>query len=161
MLTRYLIEEFASGVPYRKTLFRMLQDMAVQSAGNEEVSIPLVRAVAFDMNIHLCGPEWVQMGSEDKSGLKKSMKILDTLGYYGVCLVKNSRLLEKVCQGIKDIVEISAQYEYEPVQTEAIKILRRFNSSLSELGPDWRNGEFGRSKARAIQRTLRQLAKPD
>lgn len=152
-LTQYVIDEFISGIPYRRALLAVFQDIALRGAGDEHISFPLVTAV-LDLHPHLQGPKYVPMGAADRSALTKSVDILDTVGIYGVEISKKAQTLARACGAIRELVEIASWYKFKSLRSEAIKTLRRFQRALDQLSPEEKRGMDVAEKQRVISRTL-------
>jgi hypothetical protein len=156
-LTQYVIDEFISGIPYRKALLYVFEDIALRGCASEHIALPLVTAV-LDLHPHLKGPNYVKMDAVDRSSLNKSIAVLDTVGIYGVEISKKPRTLARACEAIQELVEIASWYKFVTLRRGAIKTLRRFQRALKELSPEEKRGMDIATKQRTIARTLRLVS---
>lgn len=125
-----VIEEFISGIKLRKMLIKAYGDIAVQSAGEIHLSIP-VAVSTRDLFVHLVGPKEVDLTPFDRQLLLQSLDIFDTLGDYGVWLNDDIKLLNKVCDIIIELCEVSSWYNFKAFMKKALKILGSFRKECN------------------------------
>jgi len=155
-LTQYVIDEFISGIPYRNALLNMFHDTALRGAGDDSIALPLVAAL-LDLHSHLQGPHYVPIDSADRSALRKSVNILDTVGIYGVEIARGSRVLARACRAIEELVELSSWYQFKNLRSDAIRTLQRFEQALAQLSTKEKQGMDLSGKQQLVARTLRVL----
>lgn len=155
-LTEFLTEEFVSGIPYRKFILEALEDVATRTAGGERVSLPLVAALP-DFHLHLVGPENVKMQSADRKVMLRSAEILDSVGFFGVLLSRNSKLVAQTCKVLKELAEIATWYQFKPFLGKARNILLRMRKEYHDLRAEEKRRTYSKQKLAIIKKTLRWL----
>jgi hypothetical protein len=158
VLTEYLIEEFVSGIPYRRFLIPALWDIASRATGQERVSLPLAAALS-NLHLHLVGPHEVKMRREDKRALMETMDVLDTLGFFGVLLNTNEHLVRETCKGIRELAEIASWYRLKKVIHRAKDVLKRMEGEYRRLSPQEKRRTHSSEKLRLIQQTIAAVAR--
>ena len=121
-LTQFLVEEFISGIPFRKLLLKIFGDIAIISPEQDYISVPLTRAIR-ELHIHLVGPDDVPMGQDDKLVLMKSLEILETIGSYGASINDTNTTLKEVCKTIIELSEMASWYKFSQFIKKAKQIL--------------------------------------
>lgn len=155
-LTEFLTEEFVSGIPYRKFILEALADVATRTAGGERVSLPLISALP-DFHLHLVGPDNVEMRSADREAMLRSAEIVDSVGFFGVLLSRNSKLVGHTCKVLKELAEIASWYQFKPFLGKARKILLRMRKEYHELRADEKHRTHSKQKLAVIEKTLQWL----
>jgi hypothetical protein len=150
-LTQYVMEEFVSGIPYRKALLDVFKDVALFGCADEQIALPLVAAV-LDLHPHLQGPNHALMDAADRSALNKSIDVLDTVGIYGVEICNPAKTLATACEAILELVEIASWYKFKAIPVAARKTIRRFQRALDGLSPEEKRGMAIKEKERVITR---------
>jgi len=156
-LTEFLIEEFVSGIPYRRFLLDGLSDVATRAAGTERVSLPLVAALP-NLHLHLVGPDKVKMYRQDERALMETMDILDTLGFYGVGLATNERLVRETSKVIRELAEIGSWYKFKRLTRRAKAVLKRMEREYRKLSLEEKRRPYSKKKLRLIQQTIAAIS---
>jgi hypothetical protein len=148
-LQQLVIEEFSTGLKLRKILLDAFNDIAVQSIGDEYISLPLIDSIR-GLFLHLIGPEDVKVDSDDKKFLLKSLDLLETIGSYDAEISDDIKLklLRKVCDTIYELAEISSWYKFSDFLTKSKKILETIKKDCLKYEPISKNNK---KKAKLIK----------
>lgn len=160
-LQQLVIEEFITGIKLRPIILRALGDIAVQSAGENYLSLPLIDAIS-GLFLHLIGPKDVKMYSDDKGLLLKSLDELKTIGSYAGELSDDSRLLRKSCKAIYELAEISSWYKFSEFLTKAKKVLNSIKKDClkyESIKKDKNKEKIIRERVGIVDNTIRSIKK--
>jgi len=115
-----VIEEFISKLKIRRMLIDAYSDMVFQSIETNNLAKRLAKSL-WGLFLHLAGPHYVTIGSEDKKLFKKSLENLKILGEWTAKYSSKNSTLKEVCSIIHDFAEIATWYN---LSTEKKRILR-------------------------------------
>lgn len=158
--SQLLIEEFVSGLPLRRFVVKAYSDIALQSAGAPHLVLPLIQAV-LDLHPHLIGPHEVEIRTEDKHALMKSLDVLETVASYGASLEDRDTVLRSACKAMAELGEISSWYKFKSFLEGAKSRLKRVRAAggrydkrgLSER----RKGEEIKKRQRLVDSALKGM----
>lgn len=160
--TQLLIEEFISGIKLRKIVLEALSDIAVQSAGQQYLSMLILPAIG-DLHIHLIGPKDVPISKEDKKALLKSLDILETIGSYAASITDNEIVLKKTLSVIAELAGLSSLYKFKDPASKSVKILNQIRKDVFDYDhPKLKEKEIEKKKQIRIgmvEDTLREIKK--
>lgn len=157
-LQQLLIEEFISGLKLRPIILKAFSDIGIQSAGDSDVSLPLIDAIG-GLFLHLVGPEDVKIYPDDKRLLLKSLDILETIGGYGASISEDVKVLKKTCQKIYELAEISSWYKFKEFKDKALKILKKIRRECFELGTSKKAKKSISERLSGIDETIEEVSK--
>lgn len=152
-LTEFLIEEFVSGIPYRRVVLEAFSDIATRAAGEERISLSLISAIP-SLHLHLVGPDKVKMYDEDRNALLKSIEVLDTLGFYGVTLARRARIVRDSCKVLAELAEIASWYRFASLISRVKRALKGMLREFNGLPLAEKRGVESKKKLKLITLTL-------
>jgi len=132
-LAQFLVEEFISGIPFRKLLLKIFNDIAIISPQQDYINIPLIESIR-NLHIHLIGPEEVPMGKNDKTMLFRSLETLETIGSYEASLNDTNNTLKEVCKTIIELSEMASWYEFHKFIKKAKQVLLKIKKESEQYG---------------------------
>lgn len=135
-LQQLVVEEFITGLRLRPILLKAFGEIAIQSGGDNYISLPLIEAIR-GVFLHLIGPEDVKIDADDKKLLLESLNELETIGSYGASISddKESRVLREVCSTIYELAEISSWYKFSDFLTKSRRELNKIRKHCFEYEP--------------------------
>jgi hypothetical protein len=131
-LSQFVIEEFITGIPFRSILLDAYGDMSLRSAGDENISRSLLWAIG-DLHVHLAGPEYVAIDRRDKDALLGSLELLETIGSFGVYLIRDPHVVKRTCKILIELAEICTLYKWYDFTTKAKKVLKAVRKECDDV----------------------------
>lgn len=133
-LQQLLIEEFITGLKLRPIILKAFSDIGVQSAGDDNIALPLVNAIR-GLFLHLVGPEDIKIYPDDKKLLLQSLDIFETIGGYGAEISDDTKVLTKTCKTIYELAEISSWYKFSDFLKKSMRVLNKIKKDCSKYEP--------------------------
>jgi len=160
ILQEFNLEEFISGLLFRRMILKTLTDVALVSAGEMLRSVALIRVLrAFTW--HLIGPPEVSISKEDKHILVESFKVLEIVGGYAACLQDNPRLLRETCTTVLQLSEICVAYRFQVALRLAAGTLRSIRKECRDYqrprGTKLAKASAVRARIGTVDRSIKQL----
>lgn len=110
-LQELVFEEYTKNLKLRPLLLDAFNDIALQSLNQSFIQIPLIEATS-GLFLHLVGPKYVKIYSDDKNLLLQSLDVLRTIGSFEADLSDNLNVLKRVCKKIYELAEIASWYKF-------------------------------------------------
>jgi len=148
-LDQLVLEDLISGIRLRRFIIQAYSDIAVQTIGDTNRPKLLSQSL-LNLFLHLVGPEYVSVSSEDKKLLRESIKIFNTLGSFAGEFSDKISTLKIVCKDIIDLTEIAVSYNLKGVKN---KILR----DLSKVQKDCYEYESEKKSKLIVQQRLKRV----
>jgi hypothetical protein len=150
-LENFAIEEYITGVKYRRPILRALRDVALTCLDRKTISLRLIK-MTRNLTGHLFDPKQVPITGEDKFILRESLHVLDIVGDYGAWLEKNVDVLQVSCVAICELAAKAKAYRLLPLVSSAEALLKKLREECCDYDLD---RELTESRRRAgIQRRI-------
>ncbi len=127
-----VIEEFVSKLKIRRMLLDAYTDMALQSIETNNLAKRLAKSL-WGLFLHLAGPHYVTIESEDKKLFKKSLENLETLGEWTAEFSSKNSTLKAVCSIIHDFAEIATWYNLSIEKKRILRMLTVIEKSCDKF----------------------------
>lgn len=127
-----VIEDFVSGLKIRKILLDAYSHMTYQSIQTNDLTKRLAKSL-WGLFLHLVGPHYVKIMSEDKKLFKESVDNLKTLGEWAAEFSSKKSTLEEVCSIIHDFAEIATWYDLSTEKRRISRMLTEMLKSCDEF----------------------------
>lgn len=133
-LQELVFEEYIGGLKLRPIILEAFNDIALQSLNQDFIFLPLIDAIS-GLFLHLVGPEYVKISSNDKKLLLRSLDPLETIGGFEAEFSDNVKSLGKVCNKIYELSEIASWYKFREFLNKAKSTLDSIKKDCSQYKP--------------------------
>lgn len=118
-LQELVFEEWTTSMKLRPIILKAFNDIALMSLNQNFIQLPLLEAIS-GLFLHLAGPKYVKLYSDDRKLLLKSLDVFETVGSFEAELSDDTALLKRVCKKIYELSEIASWYSFKDFLNRAI-----------------------------------------
>ncbi len=160
-LQELVFEEYTKNLKLRPLLLDAFEDIAMQSLNQSFIQIPLIEAIS-GLFLHLVGPKYVKIYSDDKKLLLQSLDVLKTVGSFEADLSDNINVLKRVCKKIYELAEVASWYKFDKFIDKTKLTLNSIKKDCFSYKSTSRSNEkekIFRDKLKIVDNTIQSIKK--